>query len=58
MWRTRVGPHTGPMFNSYDMERALAAERQTRFLREARQNRLARRARKARRTTTEERPAA
>ena len=58
MWRTRVEPHTGSMFNNYDMERALVAERQTRFLGEARQNRLARRARKARRTANEERPAA
>lgn len=58
MWRTRVGPHNGSMFNSYDMEKALVVERQSRFLREARQDRLARRARKARRTTNEERPAA
>ncbi len=58
MWRTRVGPHTGPMFNSYDMERALVVERQSRLLGEARQNRLVRRARKARRITNEERPAA
>jgi hypothetical protein len=58
MCRDRVGPHTGPMFNSYDIERALVVERQSQFLREARQNRLARRARKARRTPNEERPAA
>jgi hypothetical protein len=45
------------MFNNYDMERALVAERQGRFLGEARQDRLARRGRKARRTTNEERPA-
>lgn len=61
MCRGRVGPHTGPMFNSYEMEKALVVERQSRLLGEARQNRLARRARtarKARHTTNEERPAA
>lgn len=49
------------MFNSYDMERALVVERQSRLLGEARENRLARRARKARKarhTSNEERPAA
>jgi hypothetical protein len=35
------------MFNSYDMNRALVAERQNQLLGEARQHRLARQARKA-----------
>ena len=39
------------MFNSYDMNRALVAERQNQLLGEARQHRLARKARKARRAT-------
>jgi hypothetical protein len=37
------------MFNSYDMNRALVAERQNQLLGDARQRRLARQARKARR---------
>jgi hypothetical protein len=55
MWAGRVEAHAGPMFNSYDMNRALVAERQNQLLGEARQTRLGRRARKARRANPEER---
>ena len=55
MWAGRVGAHAGPMFNSYDMNRALVAERQNQLLGEARQHRLARQARKARRANPDER---
>ena len=53
MWAGRVEAHAGPMFNSYDMNRALVAERQNQLLGEARQHRLARRVRKARRATSD-----
>ena len=40
MWRARVEAHDGPMFNSYEMTRALVAERQETLRHEARQHRL------------------
>ena len=55
MRRPRVGAHDGPMFNSYEMTRALIAERQGTLRHEARQHRLGRSSRRARRTTTEAR---
>jgi len=45
----RVGAHDGPMFNSYEMTRALVAERQGTLRHEARQNRLARSGRRGHR---------
>ena len=41
------------MFNSYEINRALVAERQNQLLGEARQHRLVRHARKAHRSTPE-----
>jgi hypothetical protein len=50
MWRGRVGAHDAPMTNySYEMTRALVAERQTTLRHEARQHRLARLTRRSRR---------
>lgn len=53
MCRTRVAAHDGPMFNSYEMTRALVAERQGTFRHEARQHRLARGNRRTRRGNPE-----
>ena len=53
MWRARVGAHDAPMFtnNSYEISRALVAERQASLRHEARDHRSTRgrRARKGRR---------
>jgi len=52
MWRGRVGAHDAPMFttNSYEISRALVAERQSSLRHEAREHRATRgrRARKGR----------
>jgi hypothetical protein len=50
MCRPRVEAHDGPMFNSYEMSRALVAERQGTLRHEARQHRLARGTRRAHRS--------
>ena len=44
----RVEAHAGPMFSSYDITRALVAERQSTLQREARQHRFGRPVRRAR----------
>lgn len=46
MCPVRVEAHDEPMFNSYEMTRALVAERQQTLHHEARQHRLARGARR------------
>jgi hypothetical protein len=46
------------MFNSYDMTRALVAERQQTLRHEARQHRRLRRVRRGRPVSTDQRPAA
>ncbi len=46
MWQGRVEAHTASMTPTYDMTRALVAERQGTLRNEARQNRLADRARR------------
>lgn len=51
MCPARVGAHHGAMFNSYEMTRALVAERQGTLRHEARQNRLARGSRRGRRAS-------
>lgn len=51
MWRQRVEAHPGPMFNSYEITRALVSERQHQLRREAARDRLARRVRGAVRRT-------
>jgi hypothetical protein len=55
MWRDRVGAHDACMFNSYEMTRALVAERQGTLHHQARQHRLARIGRRPRRTEPEAR---
>jgi len=54
MWAGRVGAHAGPMFNSYEMNRAFATERQNQLLGDARRQRLVRKVRQARRATNHE----
>ncbi len=49
----RVAVHIGPMFNSYEMTRALVAERQGTLRHEARQHRLARGSRRTHRGNPE-----
>jgi hypothetical protein len=51
MCQARVGAHHHPMFNSYEMTRALVAERQGTLRHEARQNRLSRGSRRSRRAS-------
>ena len=52
MWPGRVEAHDEPMFNSYEMTRALVAERQETLRHEARQHRLAGGARRDRRVAS------
>lgn len=48
MWSHRVEAHAAPMFSSYDITRALVAERQSTLRHEARQHRLGQLVRRAR----------